>query len=451
MIETRQPAVAGTFYTDDPSLLRHQVENYLRDAKPAHHTPKALIAPHAGYVYSGPVAGSAYAAVRSLRNRITRVVLLGPAHRVAVSGVAATSARAFASPLGEVPVDQDTVARLVNELDFLCYMDEAHALEHSLEVHLPFMQIALNEFVLLPFAVGDAHPTQIERLLEALWGGPETLIVISSDLSHYHDYDTARKIDRYTTDRIEQFDPASLTAEHACGQIPVRGLLRSATRHHLQVETLDIRNSGDTAGPRDQVVGYGAYAFYEALPEHSLPEAERTRLTGLAQQSIKHGLDHDDPLPVALEEWPKSSQSVQASFVTLKKNGDLRGCIGSLEATRPLVEDVAHNAFAAAFRDPRFSRVGPEEFLDLHIHISVLSRPEPITFGSQQELIDQLRPGIDGLILTEGNRRGTFLPSVWENIPERNNFLQQLKRKAGLDPGYWSPTVSAARYTTESW
>jgi AmmeMemoRadiSam system protein B/AmmeMemoRadiSam system protein A len=451
MIEIRQPAVAGTFYTDDPSLLRNQVEDFLRDAKPAHHTPKALIAPHAGYVYSGPVAGSAYAAVASLRDRVTRVVLLGPAHRVAVSGVAASSARAFASPLGEVPVDQDTVARLVNDLDFLFYMDEAHALEHSLEVHLPFLQIVLDDFVLLPFAVGGADPTQIERLLETLWGGPETLIVISSDLSHYHDYTTAQKLDRYTTGRIEHFDPASLSGEHACGQIPVRGLLRSATRHRLQVETLDTRNSGDTAGPRDQVVGYGAYSFYEARPERSLPEAERGRLTGLAQQSIKHGLDHGGPLPVTLEDWPESLQSLQASFITLKKNGDLRGCIGSLEATRPLVEDVAHNAYAAAFSDPRFSKVDQGEFLELHIHISILSPPEPITFGSQQELIDQLRPGIDGLILTEGNSRGTFLPSVWENIPQRNSFLQQLKRKAGLDPNYWSPTVRVARYTTESW
>lgn len=451
MIDIRQPAVAGTFYTDDPSLLRNQVQDFLRDAKPARHTPKALIAPHAGYVYSGPVAGSAYAAVTSLRDRITRVVLLGPAHRVAVNGVAASSARSFASPLGEVPVEQDTVARLVNDLDFVCYMDEAHALEHSLEVHLPFLQIVLDDFVLLPFAVGSAHPKQIEQLLENLWGGPETLIVISSDLSHYHDYDTARKLDSYTTDRIEQFDSDGLTGEHACGQIPVRGLLRSASRHRLQIETLDIRNSGDTAGPRHQVVGYGAYSFYETSRKDSLPEAERTRLTGLAQQSIKHGLDHGNPLPVIVADWPESLQSVQASFITLKKNGDLRGCIGSLEATRPLVEDVAHNAYAAAFRDPRFAKVDQGEFLELHIHISILSTPEPITFDTQLELIDQLRPGVDGLILMEGSRRGTFLPSVWESIPERNHFLQQLKRKAGLDPNYWSPTVRVARYTTESW
>ncbi len=451
MTEIRQPAVAGTFYIDDPSLLRNQVEEFLRDARPTHHIPKALIAPHAGYIYSGPVAGSAYAAVTSLRDRITRVVLLGPAHRVAVSGIAASSARAFASPLGEVPVDQDTVARLVNELDFLFYMDEAHALEHSLEVHLPFLQVVLDEFVLLPFAVGSADPAQIERLLESLWGGPETLIVISSDLSHYHDYDAAQKLDRYTTGRIEQLDPANLTGEHACGQIPVCGLLRSATRHRLRVETLDTRNSGDTAGPRDRVVGYGAYSFYEALPKHSLPESERGQLTKLAQQSIKHGLDHGGPLPVTIEDWPASLQSVQASFITLKKNGDLRGCVGSLEATRALVEDVTHNAYAAAFRDPRFSNVDNDEFLELQIQISILSSPEPITFGSQQELIDQLRPGIDGLLLTEGTRRGTFLPSVWENVPERNRFLQQLKRKAGLDPNYWSPTVRVARYTTESW
>ncbi len=451
MIETRQPAVAGMFYTDDASSLRQQVGDFLRNAKPAHHVPKAVIAPHAGYVYSGPVAGSAYAAVTALRDRINRVVLLGPAHRVAVNGVAASSAGAFASPLGEVPVDRETIARLVDDMDFVFYMDEAHALEHSLEVQLPFLQSALDRFALLPFAVGGAHPAQIEQLLERLWGGEETLIVISSDLSHYHDYTTAQQLDRYTTSRIEQLDPASLTGEHACGQIPVRGLLRAATRHHLHVETLDVRNSGDTAGPRDQVVGYGAYSFFESTPEHSLSTDERTRLTELAQQSVKHGLDHGDPLPVTLDDWPESLQSLQASFITIKKNGDLRGCIGSLEASRPLVEDVAHNAYAAAFHDPRFSRVVHDELRELSIHISVLSAPEPISFATQQDLLDQLRPGIDGLVLSDGNHRGTFLPSVWESIPERNSFLQQLKRKAGLDAHYWSPTVRVARYTTESW
>ncbi len=448
MAHVRQPAVSGTFYTEDAQQLRRQINGFLAGARVAHHTPKAVIAPHAGYIYSGPIAGSAYAAVQSLRERITRVVLIGPAHRVRVSGVAASSAQAFATPLGAVPVAQEMIRTLVAELDFLVYMDEAHAPEHSLEVHLPFLQTVLHAFSLMPFAAGNADPDDIERLLERLWGGPETLIVISSDLSHYHYYDDAKRLDRYTTRHIESLDPATLSSEHACGQIPICGLLQAASRHRLKVETLDVRNSGDTAGPRNQVVGYGAYSFYDPSPGGAFDDTDRSRLSDIARESIKHGLEHGKALAVRVDEWPQSLRSLGASFVTLKKRQTLRGCIGNLEASRPLVEDVAENAYAAAFRDPRFPALTEKEFDQLEIGISVLSRPETMTFHTQEDLIDQLRPGVDGLILTDGIRRGTFLPSVWENIPDRRNFIEQLKRKVGLDAEYWSNKIRVERYTT---
>lgn len=267
MSSIRPAAVAGMFYDDDPDRLRRDIRDFLREAdlpggdQPA---PKAIIAPHAGYPYSGPVAGFAYATVKALRRRIKRVVLLGPAHRVYVRGVAASTADAFATPFGEIPLDQATVRRLVGELDFLQYSDPAHAMEHSLEVQLPFLEEVLEDFVLLPFAVGDASPAEVEALLERLWGGDETLIVISSDLSHYRGYEAAREIDAFTTREIQQLSGDQLTGEHACGFLPISGLLRVAARRGLRCEVLDMRSSGDTAGPRDRVVGYGAYAFYAA-------------------------------------------------------------------------------------------------------------------------------------------------------------------------------------------
>ncbi len=448
---TRRPAVAGTFYTDDPTRLQQQVDEYLSCAKPSHNVPKAIIAPHAGYMYSGPIAGSAYAAIVPLRNVVKRVVLLGPAHRVYVNGVAATTAHWFASPLGKIPVDHEVTKRLVHELDFVFYLDDAHAQEHSLEVQLPFLQTVLEQFTLVPFAVGHAQPAKIEQLLDRLWGGPETLIVISSDLSHYHDYRAAQELDRCTTGFIEQQDDTGLTGEHACGQIPISGLLRVSRRKGLAVETLDTRNSGDTAGPRDRVVGYGAYLLHPSAAVSLIAQSDRKRLTDLAMKSIEHGVEHGVPIPVDLNDWPAPLQKRRATFVTLKQQDKLRGCIGTLSANRPLVEDIADNAFAAAFRDPRFSKVTTTDLKDLRAHLSVLSAPEPIEFQSKQELIAQLRPGVDGLIVTEGEHRGTFLPSVWTNIPVPETFLKQLMRKAGLAADYWSDTVRIERYSAESW
>jgi AmmeMemoRadiSam system protein B len=258
--------VAGFFYPSDPAELEAAVAGYLEAAsahaksQPAQTPPKALIAPHAGYVYSGPVAASVYARLAPVRARIERVVLLGPSHRVPLPGLAASGADVFLTPLGEVPVDRQAVERLLR-FPQVKLLEAAHEGEHSLEVQLPFLQRVLERFSLVPLSVGDATPEEVDAVLEELWGGPETLIVVSSDLSHYYDYDTARKLDAQTTQAIEALDPRGLGTDSACGRVPARGLLLAARRHGLSVETVDLRNSGDTAGPRHQVVGYGAYVF----------------------------------------------------------------------------------------------------------------------------------------------------------------------------------------------
>lgn len=260
----RPPAVAGRFYPADPVALRQLITDLLAQAPPATGpAPKALIAPHAGYLYSGPIAASAYAQLIPARDQIKRIVLFGPSHYVALTGLAATSAEAFATPLGIVPVDLEAV-RKVRLLSQVRELDEAHAREHSLEVQLPFLQFVLGDFKLVPLAVGDATPEDISQVLDALWGGPETRFVVSSDLSHYYDFKTARRLDRATAKAIETLKPAGIGEERACGRMPIRGLLESARRHGLRARTVDLRNSGDTAGPRDRVVGYGAFVFEEA-------------------------------------------------------------------------------------------------------------------------------------------------------------------------------------------
>jgi hypothetical protein len=258
--EIRPPAVAGTFYPEDAEELRAMVMDFLREAKAAGRTPKALIAPHAGYVYSGPIAGSAYAQVAAAREVITRVVLLGPSHRVAFTGIATSSAKHFATPLGQAPVDAELLKAAL-EAPEVRVLDVAHAQEHGLEVHLPFLQQVLGKFSILPLVVGEAAPEQVRAVIERVWGGPETLIVISSDLSHYMDYTTARRMDQATSRAIEALRPQDIGFDQACGRLPIQGLLLAAREHGLKAKTIDLRSSGDTAGPRDQVVGYGAYVF----------------------------------------------------------------------------------------------------------------------------------------------------------------------------------------------
>jgi AmmeMemoRadiSam system protein B len=237
------------------------IDGYFSDIAPSMQpAPKAIVVPHAGYIYSGSIAASAYARLVPARERIKRVVLLGPSHRVAFNGLAVSSADFFRTPLGKIPLDKKAIES-ITRLPQVQILDEAHRMEHSLEVHLPFLQSILVEFSLIPIVVGDADSSQVAQVLEQLWGGEETLIVISSDLSHYHGYEIAQKMDRKTSNAIEALNPAGIGVDQACGRNPLNGLLVAAAHHGLRAMTLDLRNSGDTAGTRDRVVGYGAYVF----------------------------------------------------------------------------------------------------------------------------------------------------------------------------------------------
>ncbi|MDO9144151.1 AmmeMemoRadiSam system protein B [Rhodoferax sp.] len=264
MPQVRPPAVAGSFYPGRSQTLSHDVLAMLASAKPdatgtAAPPPKALIVPHAGYIYSGATAAQAYAQLGAVRHTIRRVVLLGPVHRVPVRGLALPGADYFATPLGEIEVDQNAVAA-IRALPQVVVSPAAHAQEHSLEVQLPFLQLALDDFKLLPLAVGDATPAEVAQVLELLWGGAETLIVISSDLSHFLPYATAQAVDRATVQGMLQLQ-TKLNHQQACGATPVNGLLLAARQHHLQPHLLGLCNSGDTAGDKGRVVGYAALAF----------------------------------------------------------------------------------------------------------------------------------------------------------------------------------------------
>lgn len=473
----RKAAVAGMFYPDNADVLQKEVQGFLASAEtPQGRAPKALIAPHAGYRFSGALAAQAYVRLKPVAQRIKRVVLLGPCHRVAVEGLALSGADYFETPLGRIEIDKHAEA-LVTGLEHVSTFPPTHEAEHSLEVHLPFLQEVLDDFKLVPIVVGATQPAVVANALQKLWGGRETLIVISTDLSHFLDYDGAKQIDARTAAAISSLDPSKIEREGACGRFPVGGLLHFAKARGMQVDTIGLVNSGDTAGTKERVVGYGAWAFYEPKnqtiktplkvslkPARQAPTAASefeqqtkqllkdhgTHLLETADKAIRFGLKTGNPIGIDLRHEHEDVQAPGASFVTLKTaNHQLRGCIGAPVAHQPLIRDVAQNAYRAAFKDPRFKPVTDDEYETLRLSISVLSPQSKMTFKDEADLLSQLRPGIDGLVIQDGGRRALFLPSVWEQLPEPQQFLSSLKRKAGMAADHWSANFLANRFIAE--
>jgi AmmeMemoRadiSam system protein B/AmmeMemoRadiSam system protein A len=443
----RPAAVAGLFYPAEPARLKSELATLFGRAGGAvpGPLPKAIIAPHAGYAYSGAVAAAAYARLARARGRISRVVLLGPAHRAYIQGLSLPEAGVFMTPLGPVPLDLEAMATLRARLP-VSDLRAAHANEHALEVHLPFLIEALGQFKLVPLLVGEATPGMAAEVMDELWGGDETLIVVSTDLSHYHPYREAMALDDQSIAAILELR-TDLTHEQACGATPVSGLLALAKRRGMRIELVDRCNSGDTAGDRGRVVGYASFALYENDGSHALapawfPDNGGRVLARLARSSIKGALGNDPSFAMHAS-WLREHAAV---FVTLTKKGELRGCIGSLQAHRPLVEDVRANAVAAALSDPRFPPVTLDELDDIKIEISLLLPSRPMQFTGEDDALKQLKPGIDGLIFESAGKRATFLPQVWEQLPAPRDFLAQLKQKAGFARDYWAADVRLSRY-----
>lgn len=539
----RPPAVAGSFYPADRTTLKqlitHQLDysrevlQQLEPTLPAG-VPKAVIVPHAGYVYSGTAAALAYALLERGRGSVTRAVIVGPTHRVAVRGVACSTAAAFETPLGTVPVDiaaeskalglsvneplrSGTHARPGASAPAMIVNGPTHAQEHAVEVQIPFLQTVLGpDLTIVPLNAGDATPQEAGDVLRALWGGPETVIVISSDLSHYHPHEVARALDDQTIADIAALH-LPIHPRRACGAYPINGLLDVLKgRKDMKLFELGCSTSGDDgvvalAGqPRpamrdadEPVVGYVSFAAWESKPEADAPAgaddlgesgtAHGDVLLKLARAAIRERLHIEHPTAadstasiLAANPWLNESG---ACFVTLTEGGRLRGCIGSLAAHRSLGKDIAAHAVDAATRDPRFNPVTAAEYPLLNVEISVLGEPEPITVNScdadsrdtgsktatlaslqsgpqtdavkrdgsnverpvrsRTELEEVLRPGKDGLILAD--RRGcsaTFLPQVWDELPNPHDFVAHLLAKAGIRPSYdWNDgEIDCQRY-----
>ncbi len=449
-LSVQPTGVAGAFYPADPGQLAAGVDGSLARAAPPPLMPKAVIAPHAGHIYSGDIAAAAYRLLAKRKGVIKRVVLLGPNHRVPLSGMAMSPADTWATPFGPLAVDRSSRDMIARQFG-VAVTPGPFVNEHSLEVHLPFIHRALGEVEILPILVGQTPHDSVSNLLEALWGGPETAIIVSSDLSHFHDYATCQAKDAETTVAIERLQPAGCDGDRACGRFSIHGLLDQAQRRDLRVTALDVRNSGDTQGLRERVVGYGSFAF-EYAHTAQIPPVTRNLLLDLVRHAIRYGAHNSGaPLTVKFDgPVPPMLRAQRASFVTIKIGDSLRGCRGSLIPHRSLLDDVVDNAHKSAFGDPRFPPLTPAELEQINLHISILSTPRHIPCENETELARVLHPDVDGLIIRDGDRRAIFLPSVWSGIPDPMNFIRSLKQKAGLAPDHWSPSFQAFRYSTES-
>ncbi|WP_284618414.1 AmmeMemoRadiSam system protein B [Aquabacterium humicola] len=444
----RPAAVAGTFYPGDAAALSRSVARHLshvRPEAPRARPPKLLVLPHAGYVYSGDCAAHGIALLAPWRKRITRVVLLAPAHRVPLRGLALPSASEFETPLGRVPIDAAAIDAL-DDLPQVMHSGAAHAHEHAIEVQLPFLQAVLGHgFTLVPLVVGQATRDEVGAVVRRLWGGDETLVIVSSDLSHYLSESDAQQRDHSTVERILQFD-GELEGDEACGAAALNGALQVAREEGLAPRLLAQCTSADSAeGDARRVVGYASIAFEPESPEDD-PATLGPALIAAARAAIAGELG----LQAARHRDPPDFGQPGATFVTLRStDGRLRGCVGRLEATRPLGTDVRQNAIAAAFHDGRFAPLTREEWPGLQVEVSLLGPAVEIPARDEAQALAALRPGIDGVILDWRETRATFLPQVWEELREPEAFLRALRHKAGLPPDFWAADLRLSRYSVE--
>ncbi|MHC4398182.1 MAG: AmmeMemoRadiSam system protein B [Planctomycetota bacterium] len=472
--KVREAAVARLFYKDREQPLADQIDQLLSEAESVPiERLRALVCPHAGYEFSGPVAATAY---KQLRGRdLDTVIVLAPSHYADFQGASIPAVDAYKTPLGLIRLSPRT-DELVGKKPFArgvnCQVrrpgwwrqtrmtevppfgeDTPHTWEHSLEVQLPFLQKTLDDFKLVPIVFGRADSREAAEVLASVLDD-RTLLVASSDLSHYHPYEVAGRLDASCVKAICELDVDWMVGQEACGKLPILTVMHMARKNGWQAKLLDYRNSGDTSDAPDaksRVVGYAAIAFFEpeggkAPSETKAPSDTKAGPLGpsdgeilldLAARTVREVVTRGTDPGVDLAELPQGLGRWRACFVTLTKGGKLRGCIGSLFPQEPLGEAVVRKARGAATEDPRFPRVGKDELDELEIEVSVLTIPRRLEYNTPEELLDKLRPHTDGVVLQAGRQQATYLPQVWEKPPEPATFLSRLAQKAGLSADAW--------------
>ncbi len=447
----KKTSYAGSFYPESPDELNNLLESF-KEIQTFDYKSKAIIVPHAGYVYSGHAAMAAFQHLEASEN----FFIIAPSHHEDFNNIALPEFTYFETPLGNIEVNNKLIAEIAEKFPSIV-ADEVFENEHSIEVQLPFIQNLFMphkqnavDFVknlkklgkkirIVPILVGNCDYRLISDLISTYW--ENSSFIISSDLSHYYTQQQCRQIDTYTATVIETGRIEFLEQQQACGLIGIKGLVDFANNNECAMIRAEMYNSGDISSDKDKVVGYGSWFMYEDSRNDFIETYFSKYVLKTAKASIIASINQEEFIPHKI---PAVLTQFGASFVTLKLNGELRGCIGSVYPTKPLILDIIDNAKNAAFQDPRFEPLTVEELEGLEISVSILSAIERIDFKDERDLLSKIHP--HGVILVERNKRAVYLPVVWEQLPDKEIFLNSLKEKAGLPPNYFSKTIEAYKF-----
>lgn len=426
-MKIRTPFCAGSWYNDDPLELADEIDGYLSNVKNENLNVKAIIVPHAGYMFSGQTAAYSF---KQLSDKTEKVIILGTAHRYPLKGASVSEYDYYESPLGKVKVSGEVKSLLKEKC--VVNIDEADYEEHSIEIEIPFLQRVLGNFEIIPIIVGKVDATEFSEVLEK-YTDEKTIIVASVDLSHFHSYDTAKKLDNYSIECILTLKPEGISNAEIDSPYAIEALLELAKRKKWKVKLLDYKNSGDVTRDKSRVVGYSAIVFYEGEEKDAFMREERELMEKIAKEAVEAYVTKGDRIQI--EDIPESLKKRLACFVTLNDERDLRGCIGTLEPVDKLYLSIIDNAISAASRDPRFPPVTKKELKGLKYEVSVLSEPVEIGFSSTEDLFAKIKN--KGVIISKSGYRAVYLPQVWEHFSEPESFLSSLCRKAGLRSTEW--------------
>ena len=426
----RRPAVAGMFYPNSSHVLDEMISSFLNNSQDLDiENIRGIVSPHAGYIYSGQVAAWGY---KQLKDDYKTIILIGPSHHVGFYGASVPNYTHYETPLGLVKVSPKT--KLLVQEGFISD-NRIHDPEHCLEVQLPFLQKVLKDFEIIPIITGQIDPEVLANIL-IRYIDNKTLVIASSDLSHYHSYDEAVYLDSFCVNSIPSLNFSGMEKCEACGKIPVLTLMYIAKKLGWKGKALGYANSGDVTGDKTRVVGYTSVIFYSE-PERELNREEKMFLLRLARETLEYYLKNQTVPDIKESELTQNLKKVQGCFVTLNKHGNLRGCIGHILPQIPLYQCVIQNSINAALHDMRFQPVSYDELKDIDIEISVLSVPKPLEFQNSEELLKKLQPGKHGVVLYYNGKQSTFLPQVWETIPNKEEFLSHLCLKQFSPPDCW--------------
>lgn len=445
MQRTKFSNVAGMFYPINSKELSETLETFKNKNKKTYTiTTRAIIVPHAGYLYSGQLASEGF---EYLDKNIKNIFIIAPSHHEALSQPVIADYDYFQTPLGNIPINKSINEELKTFFNCLFY-NQAFEKEHSIEVQLPFLQHYYKDtdIKIIPILISYNLQNFVEKIIEKYYQDTNNAFIISSDLSHFHPDTEAKKIDAITAEMIEDVGTKNLHPLQACGSAGICAINSFSKKNNFSLIRIGLTNSSASTNDKSRVVGYGAWLLYEGKKNEFIKKYFSNYLINLCKISIQSKFNKKE---VQLSNIPPVLNEKGASFVTLQINNKLRGCIGSIIAYQPLINDIVLHASDAAFNDTRFNPLSPDEFNQLSISISLLSTPEKIQFSDEANLMGKITPFKDGIIIKDKNHQAVYLPSVWEQLPNKYDFMSNLKIKAGLSPQWFSDSMEVFRFYTE--